>query len=306
MSDATEFRLSLAEGVPLVHAMVSRVAHDAGIRALLIKGPILAMQGLRRPRQSGDVDVLCDPPSAHELGRTLANLGWTATEEHPEKPKVLEPLGNNWIHPRWPCNIDLHHRFLGFYAPPQVVFDAFWERRAQVQIASQPVICPHPLDSAMIHGLHLLSGPELVFTETDLDDLVRFLKESLTADQKRALAERAASLRAADTLAPVLERAGFPRLGRNHLAGADAADWRLRRLASETKGVVWLEELRSAGSRGWFRLVVRALTFDEKTTLHAEQHRRPFDRASLIARRLAAAIRYLPRAIRVLLRARDE
>ncbi len=83
-----DVRLALAEGVPLAHTLVDRVARDQGIRALLIKGPILAIQGLREPRQSGDVDVLCEPARVRDLTDALGDLGWEVFNEDPVTPEI--------------------------------------------------------------------------------------------------------------------------------------------------------------------------------------------------------------------------
>ena len=180
MTETADVHLTLAEGVPLLHAMVARIARDHGVRALLIKGPVLAMQGLREPRQSGDVDVLCEPSGVDAFTQALVQLGWKAFNEQSGDAASVRKHALGFHHPRWPCGIDVHHRFPGFYAPDQSVFDALWSRRTVVDLAAQPVDCTDLLGSAMIHGLHLLRGRNLTLTESDLTHLVETLRRAST------------------------------------------------------------------------------------------------------------------------------
>ena len=300
-----DVRLTLAEGVPLVHAMVARIARDHDIKALLIKGPILEMQGLREPRESGDVDVLCDPAGVTALVDELTRLGWTVFNEHPVKPLVLERYGLAYFHERWPCGIDLHHRFPGFFAPPEVVFATLWSRRELVELAAQPVDCTDLLGSAMIHGLHLLRGRSLALTDSDLDHLADTLQR-LDGSAKLELAELASVTGAADTLAAVLDRAGVPSVGRGRLSPADQEEWNLRVTASETKGLMWIEELRNARPRHWPGIVWRALTFDGRALYEGrlDEQRSMHATARIVIHRLRDAVRHLPRALSALIRLR--
>ena len=303
MAETADVHLTLAVGVPLLHAMVARIARDHGVRALLIKGPVLAMQGLREPRQSGDVDVLCEPSGVDAFTQALVQLGWKAFNEKPVTPQRVRRHALGFHHPRWPCGVDVHHRFPGFYAPDQSVFDALWSRRTVAELAAQPVDCTDLLGSAMIHGLHLLRGRNLTLTESDLTHLVETLRRRLDDAAKRELAELAAATGAADTLAPVLDQVGgVPAIGRDHLSAAERQDWNLRLTANEAKGLMWIDEMRTAGLRHWPGIAWRALTFDAQALFEGrlDEKRGTFVTGRLAARRLGAAVRYLPGALKSL------
>ena len=64
------------ESVPLLTAWVSRLGADLGVRTLVIKGPLMAAQGLRTERASNDVDVWVDPARFSEFTATLERFGW--------------------------------------------------------------------------------------------------------------------------------------------------------------------------------------------------------------------------------------
>jgi hypothetical protein len=299
-----DVRLTLAEGVPLVHAMVTRVARDHNIKALLIKGPILEIQGLRTPRQSGDVDVLCEPARLDDLGLALCRLGWERVRNDPLAPQVLEPYAVKYCHGRWPCDIDLHHRFPGFYAPSTAVFTALWSRRDTVELATQPVDCTDLMGSAIVQGLHLLLGRDLVLSESDSEYLVDTLLHRLDGTGRSELAELAATTGAADTLAPILDSIRAPTFGRGQLSQVDQKDWSLRQIASGAKGLMWLEELKSAPPSQWPGIVWRALTFDDRAPYEGrlDQSQSMRSTARIVFRRFRKTIQYLPGALRALLR----
>jgi hypothetical protein len=302
-----EVRLTLAEGIPLAHAMVSHLARMHDIRALLIKGPILHLQGLRRPRESGDVDVLCAPSAVDEFVEVLTRTGWAGFNEDPTTPVVVRPHARAYFHERWPCGIDVHDWFPGCFAPADSVFDALWARRDSVELAGQPVDCTDVIGSAIIHGLHLLRTRDLVPAEADRSYLIRAIR-AMTDAELRELAELAATTGAADALGPILDHVDMPMLGRGEWSDADRHEWELRVSASEVKGLMWMEELRSNHPTKWPRILWRALTFDERALYdgpgaHATS---VWATTRLIIARFIAAARYLPNAARTLLRLRRQ
>ena len=48
------------------------------------------------------------------------------------------PHSVTFVHPDWPCDIDLHRYFPGLLAHPPDVFEAFWARRTRVEFAHKP------------------------------------------------------------------------------------------------------------------------------------------------------------------------
>ena len=155
---ASSHELALAEAVPLAHALVARAARDHDVRVLFIKGPVAAEQGLRPRRPSVDVDVLVDPMRRGLLAAVLDDLGWV--DENPYlSPTVLPQHSLTHRHHSWPCELDLHDRFPGFFADPQAVFEALWARRTTVRVAGQDIPAPDRAGHALVLALHSLRDP---------------------------------------------------------------------------------------------------------------------------------------------------
>ena len=109
------------ESVPLLTAWVMRLAADLGIRALVIKGPLVAQQGLREPRSSNDVDVWIDPDRHLEYCTELERLGWTRHVD--SRHSVLRAHSLTMQHEFWRASWTCTSYFPGFFAEPQTAFD---------------------------------------------------------------------------------------------------------------------------------------------------------------------------------------
>lgn len=291
--------LALSEAVPLAHALVDRVAEERGVRVLFIKGPIAVEQGLRAPRGSLDVDALVDPARRHLLAERLTELGWV--DEHPyTSPTVLPMHSLTHRHARWPCELDLHDRFPGFFAEPQDVFERLWERRRTVTVAAQEIPCPDPSGQALVLALHSLRDPHDDVKAAELSRLVGRVTAAATEESLRDLAELAYALGAADTAAPFLDRVGAPPLGRGTTGRDDLHAWQLRTQPQRTTAVSWVTQLRRLP---WYRrpaYLWYAATLSEVELRLAEPDLPPGRRALMgaRARRLRRGLKALPTAWR--------
>lgn len=235
--------LALAEAVPLAHALVDRVAVDVDVRVLFIKGPAAQLQGLRTRRASVDVDILVDPSRRQVLAEPLIELGWV--DENPyTSPTVLPMHSLTHRHPSWPCELDLHDRFPGFFDDPQDVFERLWERRQTVLVAGREVPCPDPAGHALVLALHSLRDPHDEAKAHELAMLESHVTEIADDDWLLELARLAADLGAADTAAPFLDRVGAPAVGRGTTDPADLRAWDLRTQPADVTAVSWVHELR--------------------------------------------------------------
>ncbi|AAT89622.1 hypothetical protein Lxx18920 [Leifsonia xyli subsp. xyli str. CTCB07] len=117
--------MPLSAAVPLAHALVREVAERNGIRILFVKGPVLAAQGLRAPRVSVDVDVWADPARFDDLIAALREFGWTRRAES-RSWQLFITHSVTLVRSGWPCDIDVHDRFPGAFADPQLVFETLW------------------------------------------------------------------------------------------------------------------------------------------------------------------------------------
>jgi len=290
--------LALGEAVPLAHALVGRLAADEQVRVLFIKGPAAVLQGLRAPRSSVDVDALVDPAQRHRLAARLTELGWV--DEHPyTSPTVLPMHSLTHRHPSWPCELDLHDRFPGFFAEPQDVFETLWRRRMSVEVAGRALACPDVAGQTLVLALHDLRDPHDPSKAAQLSLLVERVRANASSESLRDLAELAHQLGAADTAAPFLDRVGAPPLDRGSTARDDLRAWRLR-TQPDASIAGWVEELRRLPLRRWPRYLWYAAFLTEGELRLDDPGLAPGRSALLAARsrRLVRGLRALPRAVR--------
>lgn len=201
-------RLTGAEAIPLAYALVARVAADHGIRALAIKGVVLAHHGLRAPRVSADVDVMVHPDDLDAMQSAMESAGWRLAGPH-ENPQILGHHSVDMVNDHWPIGLDLHSFFPGFLAPGGDVFDILWERRTALPQAGQPVHFSDLVSSAAIAALHHLRSLWQPENTAAFDVLVEKSLTRLDAEARRELADLARATGAARTLAPYFARLGM-------------------------------------------------------------------------------------------------
>ena len=279
---------------------MARVAEDAGIRVLFIKGPILAMQGLRPERPSVDVDVLVDPSRFDEMQERLREVGWRI-EVPSTGPHVMTFHSKAYRHDNWPCEIDVHDRFPGFFADPQDVFEALWARRTTATIAGRDVPCPDVLGNAAIAALHSLRDPSYERSRRDLAFMTEVLGEGLDQGQLRELAELAVATGASDTLRPFLDAIGAPMLGEGATPTKDLEAWQIRTSSSGVKTVAYVYQLKHAPKRQWLPILWHGLVLTEAEIRRSQPDAAPgaWGLFKARVRRLRWGLADLPRAARI-------
>lgn len=191
----TRDRFSSADGIELAYGLVAHVARSHGIRALMIKGPMAAEYGLRAPRPIADADVLVEPDAFEELYGLMLARGW-----HPrvarDSPRFIALHSRTLIHDSWPCDIDMHMYFPGFFADPERVFDVLWkDRRVRGQGAASLVI-PSKAGMAAIVALHALRSPAEERSKGDIKSVVQALRGKFSAAERAEFTKLARRCRA--------------------------------------------------------------------------------------------------------------
>ncbi|HMR48022.1 MAG TPA: hypothetical protein PKE40_02260 [Arachnia sp.] len=138
----------------LVNSLVISVARDAGIDILMIKGPALAMQGLREKKHSGDVDVWVEPGKVDLLGERLVAWGWTLLPTVWNGTRVEHSSTLNCG--SWGCQIDAHHFFPGVGVTEEEAFALLGDQREPVRFASVEGWVAGKRAHAVISALHTL------------------------------------------------------------------------------------------------------------------------------------------------------
>ncbi|MDN4641967.1 nucleotidyltransferase family protein [Agreia sp. PsM10] len=184
--------LGMREAVTLAHVLTSSVARQNDIRLLSIKGPTLAAHGLRDDRYYADADVFVDPSRLNDFVALLNARGWVERFERPTA-RILADHSVTLVHPLWPCDIDVHWYFPGYFAAPQDVFDMLWSRRMSMPLAGASIVMPDLTASASIAALHYLRHPHSSRHQEEMAELTRrliALGDQRILDDLLRLAER--------------------------------------------------------------------------------------------------------------------
>ena len=240
--------LSQSAGVELGHALAARIASDINARALMIKGPVASMQGLRPPRISADIDVLVEPRSVHKLCAALSARGWHAPVTR-EVPRVLDLHSITLVHDEWPCAIDVHRSFPGLLAEPSDTFDALWGCRQRYEIAGQPVTVPSRAGMALILALHALRSPGEPRSSAEIARLTTTIREHFSSQELVQFLELASVCRSRWIIKDMLR--GMPGVdSTDDATSEEKRQWRLNQLdAPDKSAFLWRTEAATAFSK---------------------------------------------------------
>lgn len=247
MNDSTP--LPLDSAVALMHGWCSWQFRAHDLRAVFIKGPVLAAQNLRPPRASSDVDVLVHPHDYEKVRRLLRENGWSP------RPAAFagsfyDDHSTSFIHPQWPCDIDVHSRYPGFLGAPDAVFERLWRDRTSFRLAEiECWVCSRPAN-ALIMGLHALRGAARGSRhEHELDYLTHDVEFS--AEELQQISDIAAVTGSTDSAQVFLSALRVPpsREAGCVVDRAALVDWQMRTEAADTPVWVWLNAFRSAPPR---------------------------------------------------------
>ncbi|SFB87236.1 hypothetical protein SAMN04487968_102105 [Nocardioides terrae] len=294
MSVATVATLELAEAVELGYVLVARVADNVGARALAIKGRVNEAHGLRAPRASADADVLVEPTRLDDVVTGLLELGWRKVPTPSAPAFAYHSVTLN--HPQWPCELDVHDRFPGFLAEPDVVFDALWAERTDLAAANVAVPATGIYGSTLVMGLHALRTPSDQRNGRELAGLVeRLSSERLNLARLQDLASATGCLA---TARPLLHELGV--MVPHHPNGdRRIVEWEVRRSTAQTRNLGWLLAVRRTPPWRWPGIVLRAVLADEPYLRHFYPQAPTGKRGLWLARwwRLKVAFRDLPGAV---------
>lgn len=138
----------------LVNSMVGSLARDNGIDLLVIKGPVLAWQGIREKKHSGDVDVWVDPTQIDRLSILLAKWGWVSENDIWDGTDLNHSSALNQT--KWGCQIDLHREFPGIGVSREEAFRILIDHSEEIDFAGVTLRCPDREFHVVISALHAL------------------------------------------------------------------------------------------------------------------------------------------------------
>lgn len=303
MEQTAQTALTTDEAVLLAHGLVQRLADTVDARVLFVKGPTAVAVGARPPRPSSDVDVLVDPASFEALCEAVEGLGWVrryATKPTPRAADLAFDHSAHFIHAEWPCDLDLHYLFPGFFADAAAVFDALWSRRTDVLVASVPVNAPDLIGQALVVGLHALRNPGAVTSRADLDHLDGVMWTLMDGSARQVLGEVAIATGSEHSARPLLAHAGVDVTSAEHHPDELRA-WQLFQRYGTTSGWMRLVHLKRTPWGQRPRAVADAILPPREVLLssHLAATATRGEIGWMHVRRWIRGLRALPRALRI-------
>lgn len=298
--------LPIAAATPLAYALVNRIAAERGVRVLAIKGPLLEKLGLRSRKISSDADILVEPSRMTEFCDVLAGYGWRDREVR-FSPSILDPHSRTLIHENWPCDIDVHSYFPGFFGNAGDVFDFLWESRMEVELAGTEVVTPSRVANGVIALLHLLRNTSSVEHDAQYSEVMTALARDMDPEQLRMLGRLADVGRIRQVMETELKQLGLDGPF-NDLTARELARWEInRRTSPQATTGGWLYAIKAADWKSKTRIFFRAI-YPSTEELRKDPGMAESDPLVLVkmrVRRLMRGIRTLPSASASLFRNRE-
>jgi hypothetical protein len=244
-----------------------------------------------------------DPASFDTLCAAIEGLGWSRRVVPMLAPRAADLVfvhSATFIHPQWPCDLDVHFSFPGFLTDAPAAFEALWQTRTRVAVASVGVSTPGLTGQALVVGLHALRDANRPASQDDLAHLAALLPQALDDSGRAALAELAVAAGAQESARAILECAGVDLAPPGPETPALRA-WRVRQEFAPIPGSMWWVELRRARWRERPRILTRAVFFPRELLVGTESDSASRTRiAQLHLRRWGRGLRALPHALRIL------
>ena len=296
--------LTTDEAVLLAHGLVQRLADTVGARVLFVKGPTAVAVGARPPRPSSDVDVLVDPASFETLCAAMEGLGWIRRHAPMPVPRAADLAFDHsahFIHEQWPCDVDVHFSFPGFFADASSAFDALWAARTEVVVASVAVSTPDLIGQALVVGLHALRNPGAATSRADLDHLDGVMWTLMDEPARQAMGAMAVATGSEQSARPLLDSADVD-VTPVERHQDELRAWRLFQRYGTVSGSIRLVDLTRAPWRERPRVVADAIVPPREVLLssHLAATVTRGELARLHVRRWGRGMRSLPRALRIL------
>ncbi len=242
----------------LAHVLVGHTAAAAGIRALSVKGTFATEYGLREARLSADADIMAEPSALERLCERLGDRGWH-TRAGRMPPTFIDLHSITLINDRWPCDLDIHRFFPGFFAAPEVVFELLWRTRDVHRTRGGEVLTPSRAGMAVIVALHAARAPYLARSQQDLAAVREAIATRFRDDEVEDFCEIVRGGRSQWVLRDLIADLGLP-LTDDDATDAEKRTWtRNQQPVAEKSASLWIREIRNAPLRKKPSVVIHAL-----------------------------------------------
>lgn len=245
LATAPKLGLGKQEAVALAHALVARLAEHEGIRALAIKGPVSDHYEFRKPRVSADADVWIEPRRFDEMRLLLEAHGWRRRVAR-ETPSLLPRHSVTYIHEAWPCDVDLHRSFPGFFGNGNDAFDYIWSCRHPLEVAHIRIWIPAKPAAAVIALLHALRSTTIPRHLSEKKDVASVIAHGFSLEEQDEFYRVARAGGAIWVLRDLLTELALGELVTDATA-ADQRAWNLYRTYGEHGSTIgWWSQLQAS------------------------------------------------------------
>lgn len=240
-----ELEVPVAVRLRLEHAALQRIADEAGVRMLHIKGVAWHPALVQGRSPSSDADVLVHPADVPAFTAALERAGWLLVTSFAHGSVFAHAA--TYYCPRW-GTVDVHRRFPGMDRDPEATFEVLWHDRALIELGGRPVAVPD-----------LLAQRLLMLAHAARDAMGRRPRDVEAAWTAQGPTQRAQLDALADRLGarvPVALATGRPERARG---GPDVHLWTAMYRRARPTGV-WIARVRDAsGVRARLRVLASAL-----------------------------------------------
>lgn len=251
-------RLPIDAAGKLAHALAARAAGEARVRALSLKGAFAAEYGLRARRPSADADILTDPGSIGLLRQRLEDRGWH-TRAGRMPPTFIDLHSVTLIHDQWPCDLDVHRFFPGFFAPAEEIFELLWSGRDVHRTSGGEVLTPSRAGMAVIVALHAARSPNVEKSRSDITSVSEAIATRFTPTETAEFCEIVRVGRSQWVLRELIAELGLP-LTDDDATPAEKAIWLKNQQSAPDKATsLWIREILDAPAARKHRVVLHAI-----------------------------------------------
>ena len=232
-------------------ATALRAFEEAGVAALLLKGPVLARRLYRagEHRSYGDIDVLVKLSHLEQARAALTTLGYdNASTRYAGVDDFLGVLNAEAWADQNGCCLDLHWRLAGWELAAEQTWELLYGERATIEVGGHRASALGADALALHVATHAAQhGPGDVKA---MGDLARAVDRWPAAQWQRA-ADLAARVMATDAMSAGLRLlpAGAALAQRLGLPAGTATSWAIRHRATRPRGTFHLRAL--VETRGW-------------------------------------------------------
>lgn len=171
--------------IMLSHTHLQRLAEQARVDILHIKGYIFGEDTYPKNRTSTDVDILVRPSHLDLFIKSIKTAGWEILTTFESGSDYHHAM--TIYHPTWGL-ADIHREFPGLGQDAALTFERLWKQRRMKVIANYPCATTSLVDSRVIVYIHAARS------SSELKPDVEYLNSHITEEERTTIQSRVVEL----------------------------------------------------------------------------------------------------------------